>query len=120
MDIAKFFTMDIYWLVKLDDIRVLLTIIASVSIILVVGSFFHIVDTLQYNRIESLIMSKIILACSVVLLLTSTALVTLIPSTKQMASIMVFSVAEERDIPSKILTLADEWLEELRPKREGN
>jgi fucose 4-O-acetylase-like acetyltransferase len=121
--------MSFYWLLKLDCIRDLLYGFATVFTILIVLSgiatiiaFAAIVDGCPAQSVVKAT-RPIFIACLVIAPLLWIA-ETLIPSTKQMAAIIVVpklvEVTERSEtmqkIPGKLLSLADEWINELSPK----
>ena len=114
-----------YWLVKLDDIRSLLSGFSFFSLlVLVIGGVFFIVFMLIEDKLKYL--KKFIVCFIIVFLLTITLFTSsaLIPSTKQMAAIVVFpkiiNNKKVQELPDKIMDLSTAWLEELKPDKKTN
>ena len=117
--------MQMYWLVKLDDIQGLI-----VGLIVLAGAAFFtgIVfrkDAGIYDgekRCQMLTKSRKILKWSVVMFLSATVALTLLPSTKQMAAMMIVpkiaNSEKVQTIGNKVYDLAVEWMEELKPAKE--
>jgi hypothetical protein len=132
---------DIYWLVKLDDIRSMLggegllfiTMLSTVAA--VVGWIVHIVYKCnsgnEYARGVIAAMRwplRVFTTFSAAMIFALTIGKALIPSTRQMAAIIVIPkiangvMANEdlRKLPGKVIELTGEWMEELRPKNVKN
>lgn len=131
----------IYWLAKLDDIRSFFTdgflsgiILASVIIGAIASALLTIVypmsccdtdkeisDTVKQARN----MSYGVLITGVILGIVTNFIAAFIPSTKQMAAIVVIprianseTVSELGDLGKDLVGLAKEWVEEIRPKKK--
>lgn len=114
-------TMQIYWLIKLDDIISLLTIFACIS---VVWTIIHIVRWLNW-RIENCktpTTAPKMSAWGMVAIILFAIVATFIPSTKQMAAIMIVprlaNSEKVQTIGNKVYDLAVEWMEELKPNKK--
>jgi len=113
--------MELYWLLKLDHIRSFFE--TSVFVLFLGGLILLLVVSI--NLSEGNIESKkwLFIPMSMLLMaLLSGISVALIPTTKQMACIVVLpkiiNDEQVREIPSKIVDLADSWIDELKPKQE--
>ena len=126
--------MSFYWLIKLDNIQDLLHGFACVFTVLIIisggitiiSTFYAIAENVgEVSTAHSIIkaMKPIFIVCLVITPLLFIA-ETLLPSTKQMAAIIIVpklvEVTEHSEtmqkIPGKLLSLADEWINELSPK----
>lgn len=116
-------TAQMYWLTRLDALEVL-------SIIMIVlGLFVTVVTTAIYlcgfNDIERNVKRVLrnILRVSIPALVIGIAIDVFVPNTKEMAAILVVPrIANSEslsDIADGVKTLAVEWLEELRPGKDG-
>lgn len=96
-----------YWLVILDSVCVGSLVIGLLLFFVGVALCS---DTGGWSLIGS--------AIGLILLIASVFL----PSTKQMAAILIVpkivNNAKVQEVPDKLLTLATEWMDELRPKKE--
>lgn len=105
----------IYWVTRLDNIRSVLLLITTGSVISIIIAMISRVESgeKQYTKFAILFASATIVAASVIML---------IPSSKEMAAILIIPKLTQNEqvqkIPGKLLTLADEWMEELRPEKE--
>lgn len=108
----------IYLLLKLDDVQCLFVCLVGISAIVLVIAFVQ-------SSIDEVLHKKWIIASTacLVLFMLSAAL---IPSTKQMAIIYVTpkiisavnSNMELKKLPANIVSLANSWIEELKPKEK--
>ena len=109
-------TMQMYWLVMLDNITSGLA-----AILIICGSFFILgipfLGALDKEDLFFPITKKLLVIAAVSLL----ALV-FIPSTKQMAAIMIVprlaNSEKVQTIGNKVYDLAVEWMEELKPNKK--
>jgi hypothetical protein len=124
----------IYWLVKLDDVRALLQGFAigfiSMGAVMLLASIiaFSVIKGEGYDPKTP---QKFFVPASVLVLfsLLLFAAYTLLPSTKQMATIVVVprvvsaieSNKELMSLPGEVTSLASAWIKELRPEniKEG-
>ena len=112
----------IYWLTRLDGIDTILGLIIAVGLLSIIGlSLFWAMFTFDENEEVPPKLAKVIKRIFL-LIIPVVILCALTPTTKQMAAIIVVpkianseTVAELGD---GIKTLAVEWMEELRPKKE--
>jgi predicted MFS family arabinose efflux permease len=111
-------TMQMYWLVMLDNITSCL-----VAIVIICGTFFilgaPILGVLEKEKLFPSIARKflVVMAASILVLAFT-------PSTKQMAAIMIVpkiaNSEKVQTIGNKVYDLAVEWMNELKPtKKEG-
>ena len=107
----------LYWITRLDGISGFFFGFVIASMFLTVVSICLYVDAAKGEKKINLF------KFSIPLLIISILGLLLIPTTKEMISVLVVPkiVANERiqGIPDKFLTLADEWMEEMRPKKES-
>ena len=122
-----------YWLVKLDDIRSAIkgimfipAICIAIVAIMIMAAFFACIDADKDTK--SAVAAKIrrsTLWCVPLLfmMLAINMAVALIPTTKQMAAIIVVpSIANSEKVQTvgnKLYDLAVEWMNELKPRQEG-
>ncbi len=115
---------EMYWLVKLDDIIFFFGSVGGTS--LAIGLIFAIAGGVMVdNKTIRLRVYLGVLIPLTLICLTSFTLNSFIPSTKQMAAIMVVPPLINKvggndrikAMPSKIITLADDWIKELSPKK---
>jgi hypothetical protein len=127
---------NIYWLVKLDDIRSmlngegLLLLVVLITLASMVMWVFHLgnnssEDSFSRAIVKSIMWPRRVLTMvSIFAILVITLGQALIPSTKQMAVIIVVpkivnsAIANEelKKLPGKLIELSGEWMEELRPQ----
>ncbi len=111
-----------YWITRLDGIA--LFFLASGMGLLMLGTAFFILWKTHFGD-ESFDSDRsnlpIVFPILGIFMLIATALT---PSTKEMVAILIVPriVNNEKvhEIPSKVLDLATEWLEELKPNKDGN
>lgn len=131
----------IYWLAKLDDIRsffidgflsgiilvlVVLGVVASVILTIVYLATYDEIDEGTSNVIKrTRNMSYGVLITGIILGIVTNLIAAFIPSTKQMAAIVVIprianseAVSELGDLGKDLVGLAKEWVEEIRPKKK--
>lgn len=124
----------IYWITRLDEVRscidtylVLFTIAAAICILLVSIISVMILDLSSSDDYSKRLTAKRsvilkILFCTVAIDLLLATVSVFIPSTKEMAAIIVLPrVANSqtvRELGDGVVGLAKEWLEELKPKKE--
>ena len=108
-------TMQMYWLVMLDNLT------GGLVVILAMCGLFSIFGGLTLGMIEKEelflpIMKKLLVVAAVSLLC-----LTFIPSTKQMAAILIVPKIANNEkvqtIGNKVYDLAVEWMEELKPNK---
>lgn len=106
-------TMQMYWLVMLDSIHVASMACLAVSLVVSFTSAGVALDMKGRWRLP-----KLTAAIAILFLLMAT----FIPSTKQMAAIMVVpklaNSEKVQTVGNQLYDLAVEWMEELRPKKE--
>lgn len=121
--------MQLYWLLKLDDFRDLLDCISLAGAIigglgLFVILMLRITIANDDEKVAKGCARAIRPACIVIGITIFLALLrTILPSTKQLAVIYVvppiINNESVQKIPGKMLNLAEEWLDELKPKKDG-
>ena len=117
----------IYWITRLDGINRVLTGIAialgCIACICILAAV--VIGTDACSSEDRKMVKQLIKGCSVslILCLISTIGIVFTPTTKEMYAIKVIPVLANndgvREIPGDIAELANEWIEELRPKK-GN
>jgi hypothetical protein len=115
---------DMYCLMKLDDIQTLFFIISIILFIL--GFVFCIVMDAQENFFDFLKNHRNLSLLYTIIFIMSTLLATFLPSTKQMAAIIVVTKITNyiqnneklKQIPDKLIDLSNEWLDELSPNKK--
>jgi hypothetical protein len=125
-------TAQMYWLTKLDDIRhvlgsIIWVPIAWIAIVAIVSfcAFMAItdIDSTRPRVIEKIKKASWTCVPMVFWIVATQIAVALVPSTAQMAAIVVVPriVNNEKvqTVGNKIYDLAVEWLDELRPKKEA-
>ena len=107
-----------YWLTRCDNI-----VIASTVLAIAFGMLFGITLIAIMADEDQRILVRVVCSLSFVFALTSVASCILIPSTREMAAIYVVpKIANSqtvKDLGEGVVTLAREWLEELRPEKKG-
>jgi hypothetical protein len=121
----NFSTMDMYWLVKLDDIKSLLNgFCFGTGMILLVGIMVCSIYIIGEDKKEYIKKSVITAISLSVLILFVSAINTFIPSTKQIAAIIVLpkiiNNEQIQSFPNKLLDLSEEWLKELSPTKSDS
>lgn len=110
--------LQMYFLVKLTTIVVAAWVIAVISGFFLVASLVYMADTGDRDPELTDVVKWLM-----VTFLTAFAMVILVPTTKQMAAIIVVPkiVNSERvqNVGNKIYDLAVEWMDELHPKKKG-
>ena len=125
-------TAQMYWLTKLDDIRQALGSIIWVPIawiaIVAVASFCAFMACADMDSVRSVVIGRIKKASwtcvPMVLWIVATQIaVALVPSTAQMAAIVVVprivNNEQVQTVGNRLYDLATEWLDELRPRKEA-
>ena len=125
-------TAQMYWLTKLDDIRQALGSIIWVPIawiaIVAVASFCAFMACADVDSVRSVVVGRIKKASwtcvPMVLWIVATQIaVALVPSTAQMAAIVVVpriaNNEQVQTVGNRLYDLATEWLDELRPRKEA-
>lgn len=125
-------TAQMYWLTKLDDIRQALGSIMWVPIawiaIVAVASFCAFAAHADMDSVRRVVIGRIKKASwtcvPMVLWIVATQIaVALVPSTAQMAAIVVVprivNNEQVQTAGSRLYDLAAEWLDELRPRKEA-
>lgn len=114
-------TMQMYWLVKLDDIVFLFAILVLMSI---VWTLIHGVRWINWgieNKHNTPTTAPKMCAWGVAVAILVATVVTFIPTTKQMAAIMIVprlaNSERVQNIGNKVYDLAVEWMEELKPTK---
>jgi len=122
----------IYWITRLDSINVALEVLSiafgvvgSLGLIMsIIGYFANKVDEQYEQNAKFIPICKRCIWYSVgVLLLTfiCAAGLTFLPTTKEMCAIKIIPVIANnegvQELPQKAVELANEWMEELKPKK---
>lgn len=111
-------TMQMYWLVMLDSINIGSVIMC---VILAACIFAMIIAAVESHECPTFV--KVCAPFFVVLFLAAFATCVFLPSTKQMAAIMIVpkiaNSEKVQTIGNKVYDLAVEWMEELKPTKES-
>lgn len=114
-------TMQMYWLLKLDDISFLFGAIfflglAVLILVMIFGGL--IIDDLRLETPRKTVKKFFKITISIISI--SLILGTFLPTTKQMAAIIVvpkiINNEQIQQMPERIIDLGLEWLEDLRPE----
>ena len=126
-----------YWLVTLDSVIAMASIVFAV--LLLVSIVFCICGTIfrckereyswetdetiaQVHKIGKMMHRKIVLPSAIVCLISAT-IITLTPSTKQMAAIIIVprivNSEKVQTVGNRLYDLAVEWMDELKPRKNG-
>jgi len=120
----------VYFITRLDDIKELLggvittcLVLGTVGSIVLTGVYMTLVEPPRSSEDSIKLTKRMLKICSMILLPAALVLSVagaLLPSTKQMAAIVVIPSIVNNDhiqaLPNKLLRLADDWIEELSPK----
>jgi predicted MFS family arabinose efflux permease len=110
-------TMQMYWLVMLDNITSSLVAILSICGLFFVLGIPMLGATEKEDLFPSIAKKLLVVAAASLLGLT------FIPSTKEMAAIMIVprlaNSEKVQTIGNKVYDLAVEWMEELKPNKKG-
>lgn len=104
----------VYWITRLDGIKGLLcggmVLSAIVAVIVIMGLLFE-----DIEHVKTLVWPVLVF----IILGVTTVFV---PTTKQMCAIKVIPIIANNDgvqeLPDKVVDLANEWLDELKPNKE--
>ena len=120
---------DIYWVTRLDEISILLTVsFVLIAIVTVFFCFSWVANRSNYERqyhngVEKQKTAVGLLKWLVPILIAVGLTNAFIPSTKQAAVMIVLPAIVNSEavqqIPNELTTLAREWLQELRPAKKG-
>lgn len=120
MDITP---IQMYWILKLDNI---IDLFVGVGLATGIGSIlFCVVGALSIADYKAMKKKTYAFILSIVLFISffSFASASFIPSTKQLAAIIVIpkiiNNEQIQEIPNKILTIGLEWLDEIKPSKES-
>lgn len=120
---------EIYWITRLDSLK---GILEAVGVILcIVGGIGFIMSTIIYFLAKSDDEKEIMQGCGsairwAILVISISFVFSLAwaftPTTKEMCVIKVIPVIANnkgvQELPNKVVELANEWMEELKPKKE--
>jgi SNF family Na+-dependent transporter len=108
--------MQMYWLVMLDSINIGSAIMCFLIVVAFLG-----LNALAIGCRKCPIIVKILMPILVVLFIALFSVCVFIPSTKQMAAIMIVpriaNSEKVQTIGNKVYDLAVEWMEELKPTK---
>ena len=120
---------DIYWVTRLDEISILLTVsFVLIAIVTVFFCFSWVANRDDYERryhngAEKQTTAVGLLKWLVPTLIAVGLINAFIPNTKQAAAMIVLPAIVNSEavqqIPNELTTLAREWLQELRPAKKG-
>lgn len=119
----------IYWITRLDEISILLTIsFVLIAIVTVFFCFSWVANRDDYERqyhngVEKQKTAVGLLKWLVPVLIAVGLTNAFIPNTKQAAAMIVLPAIVNseavQELPSELTILARQWLQELRPKKES-
>lgn len=108
-----------YWLVKLDNIQGFLGTLAF--LVFALGAVFTFRDFGAFDRNVGFYRDRWLWVFSWIPGAILGAVAVLIPSTKQMAAIVIVPAIvnnqKVQELPNKLLDLGYEWIEDLKPKK---
>lgn len=119
-----------YWLVKLDDLQhgcsTILFSLLSIAVILIMFAPLILLELEEHGKSLLLLHGKPVAKLCLGTIIICAALVVFLPSTKQMAAIIIVpqlssAIAENdklQQLPDKLITLADDWITTLSPAVE--
>lgn len=120
---------DIYWVTRLDEISILLTVsFILMAIVMVFFCLSWVANRDDYERrccngLEKQKTAERLLKWLVPTLITVGLINAFIPNTKQAAAMYVLPAIVNseavQELPSELTTLARKWLQELRPKKDS-
>lgn len=108
----------IYWITRLDEISIALTMsLVAMIIVCAFAAFVYCISEFKESGAKKL-------AYGLLPWIVGVALVnTFIPNTKQAAAMYVLPAIVNseavQELPGELTTLAREWLQELRPKKDS-
>lgn len=112
-------TTQMYWFVMLDSINIGSAIMCAVTMFILVA-----ITLITIDLDERPVIVKILTPILGVLSFAFFAVCTFLPSTKQMAAIMIVpkiaNSEKVQTVGNKVYDLAVEWMEELKPNKKGN
>ena len=119
---------EIYWITRMDNIRVaigvFLTIWAFVTLGVSIGCFICSIwpDNEKEKHMAELLRRFIIIPTWALLCCLISAIV-LIPTTKEVCAIKAIPIIvnneQVQELPNKVVELANEWIDELKPSKES-
>jgi len=121
---------EMYWLTRLDHLHIIavaisVTVVILSGIWLVVSSICHAVNHAEENT-DLLPVSRKSLRWSIPCFLLSWVLIAsagFIPTTKEMCAIKAIPVIvnneQVQELPNKVVELANEWIDELKPSENS-
>jgi len=110
----------VYWITRLDGLKIFLGIASGV--LLFVGMLYFVITLDNYRRQRT----KCIVGSSLIFLLSIICVVgcVLVPTTKEMCAIKILPTIanneQAQELPAKVVDLANEWLNELKPNKNNN
>ena len=119
---------EIYWLTRLDNIRIAVGstlalwtfIVLGVTAVCIICGGWPNSD--KEKRIAQILRRFVIVPVWTVLLCLIVAAV-LVPTTKEMCAIkaipMIINNEQVQELPNKVLELANDWMDELKPNKES-
>lgn len=112
-------TTQMYWFVMLDSINIGSAIMCAVTMFILVA-----ITLITIDLDERPVIVKILTPILGVLSFAFFAVCIFLPSTKQMAAIMIVpkiaNSEKVQTVGNKVYDLAVEWMEELKPNKKGN
>jgi len=107
--------LDIYWITRLDNLNLFFFMVSILSFFPLCFSLALVYELKSDGALP-------FLRVSVLVFIISTVIIPFIPTTKEVAAMIlipkIVNNEKVKRIPDKFVTLADEWLEELRPEKD--
>lgn len=121
-------TFNLYLIMMLDTILTVIVILSIISVVITLLSVGGIIIAYVDESEEDMQKAKKVLFLASPILLISTLSLVLIPSTKQAATLLIlppiinYTTNNEKlgELPDKIIDLANEWVDQLSPKKESS
>lgn len=112
----------VYWVVMMDNISMAITLMFGLFILATLLTAFVAGSLADEGDIESALYMTYAFGCCLVLSIFCLAGIAFVPNTKQAAAIYVLprvvNNEQLQQLPNKLLELSNEWLDELKPRKE--
>jgi hypothetical protein len=109
-----------YWLTRLDGFIGLITFLLVMGIVGLIAGLMWLGDFPNGYTIHK--KSLCLIKPSIIVILFGALGLTFVPDTKSMVAILIIpklvNNQKVQEIPDKLLTLAEEWMDELRPTKD--
>ncbi len=112
----------VYWVVMMDNISMAIVILLCISVLATLLAAFIAGCLADDGESDGALVMTRMFGLGCVLSLLCIAGVAFVPNTKQAATIYVLprvvNNEQLQQLPNKLLELSNEWLDELKPRRE--